>query len=121
MINLSALLIASLAGGVSLLIGSKMMDSKTSFEAKVKKRFFQTLTSMNRTPLTSTDMTFGLDKITKTDYGFYAYLIIPVGLSESDFIGIIPILENSFKSEIEYKNYYIKFISKLEGGEVYVG
>lgn len=105
----------ALAGAIlSWLIAQKIIEKKTSFETDVKKRFLQTIEAMNQQPITKNNVTFGLYDITKTDYGFYARLNIPIGLSEDDFIKIIPILENSFKSEIEYKNYYIKFIDKRE-------
>lgn len=102
----------------SWLIAQKIISKKTSFETDVKKRFLQTIEAMKQQPMTKNNVTFGLYDISKTDYGFSSRLIIPVGLCEDDFIKIIPILENSFKSEIEYKNYYIKFISQREGGVI---
>ena len=99
---------------LSWMIAQKIIEKKTSFENDIKQRFLKTIQSMRQQPVNKNDITFGLRNIKKTDYGFYASLIIPIGLSEDDFIKIIPILENSFKSEIEYKNYYIKFINKRE-------
>lgn len=109
------MLAITLTGAIlSWMIAQKIIEKKTSFETDIKKRFLQTIEAMNQQPVNKSDTTFGLSNIKKTDYGFHANLIIPIGLSEDDFIKIIPILENSFKSEIEYKNYYIKFISKRE-------
>lgn len=113
------MLAITLTGAIlSWMIAQKIIERKMSFEIEVERRFLKTIEFMKSQPVNNNNTTFGLKNITKTDYGFYANLIIPIGLSEDDFIKIIPILENSFKSEIEYKNYYIKFINKRQEGVI---
>lgn len=102
-----------LAGCVaSWIISNKFMNKKTDFEANVKKRFLKTIEEMKDQPLTNSNRTFGLTDINRTETGFNAKLIIPVGLSEDNFIKIIPFLENSFSSDIEYKSCIVKFINR---------
>ncbi|WP_416188158.1 hypothetical protein [Clostridium perfringens] len=96
----------------SWFMANKFINKKTSFETDVKKRFLKTIEEMSQQPLTNSNVTFGLEDIEKTEIGFDARLVIPIGLSENDFIKIIPVLENSFASNIEYKAYKIKFIKR---------
>lgn len=93
-------------------VANKFINRKTSFETYVRKRFLKTIEEMPQQPLTNSNMTFGLEDIEKNELGFEARLIIPVGLSEDNFIKIIPFLENAFSSDIEYKAYKVKFLKR---------
>ncbi|EOU1697016.1 hypothetical protein [Clostridium perfringens] len=93
-------------------IAQKIISKRTDFEADVKKRFLKTIEEMPQQPLTNSNMTFGLEDIKRNELGFEARLIIPVGLSEDNFIKIIPFLENAFSSDIEYKAYKVKFLKR---------
>ncbi|HBI6221964.1 TPA: hypothetical protein K8M95_001071 [Clostridium perfringens] len=93
-------------------VANKLINRKTSFETDIKKRFLKTIEEMQQQPLNNSNMTFGLEDIERNELGFEARLIIPVGLCEDNFIKIIPYLENSFASDIEYKAYKIKFIKR---------
>lgn len=104
--------LASVATVSSWLIAQKIISKKTSFETYIRKRFLRTIEEMPQQPLTNSNMTFGLEDIEKTDIGFTARLVIPIGLSEDNFIKIIPYLENAFASDIEYKAYKIKFVKR---------
>lgn len=96
----------------SWIIANNIVRKKTDFKANVKKRFLQCIEEMPQQPLTNSNMTFGLEDIEKTDIGFTARLVIPIGLSEDNFIKIIPFLEDAFSSDIEYKAYKIKFLKR---------
>ena len=96
----------------SWLIANNIVRKKTDFKSNVKKRFLQCIEEMPQQPLTNSNMTFGLEDIEKTDIGFTARLVIPIGLSEDNFIKIIPFLENAFSSDIEYKAYKIEFLKR---------
>lgn len=115
MINITALTISLIASGTFLIV-KKIIKNNNSFEKDVKNRFLQAINSMNKPPITTTNMTFGLYDIEQTDYGFRCRITIPIGLSESNFTSIIPILENAYKCDIEYKNYYMKCVKKKEEG-----
>lgn len=94
-------------------VANKLINRKTSFETDVRKRFLKTIEEMpQQQQLNNSNVTFGLEDIEKIEIGFDARLVIPIGLSENDFIKIIPYLENSFASDIEYKAYKIKFIKR---------
>ena len=96
----------------SWIIANNIVRKKTDFKSNVEKRFLQCIEEMPQQPLTNSNMTFGLEDIEKTDIGFTARLVIPIGLSEDNFIKIIPFLENAFSSDIEYKSYHVKFIKR---------
>lgn len=109
---LGEVILTSIATISSWYIANKFINKKTSFETYVRKRFLKTIEEMPQQQLNNSNTTFGLEDINQTEVGFDARLVIPIGLSENDFIKIIPYLENSFASDIEYKAYKIKFIKR---------
>ncbi|HHL2038253.1 TPA: hypothetical protein ACQ3VS_002888 [Clostridium perfringens] len=96
----------------SWLIAKNFISKKVNFETSIRKRFLKCIEEMPQQPLTNSNLTFGLEEIKENEFGFEAKLIIPVGLCEDNFIKIIPYLENTFASDIEYKNYKVKFIKR---------
>ncbi|ELC8416829.1 hypothetical protein LTX50_001501 [Clostridium perfringens] len=112
---LGEIILTSIVTISSWYIANKFINKKTSFETYVRKRFLKTIEEMPQQQLNNSNITFGLEDIEKTEVGFDARLVIPIGLSEDNFIKIIPYLENSFASDIEYKAYKIKFIKRSCG------
>ncbi|KQC92814.1 hypothetical protein AM596_07405 [Clostridium perfringens CP4] len=109
---LGEVILTSIAAISAWHVANKFINRKTGFKTYVRKKFLKTIEEMPQQPLTNSNMTFGLEDIEKTEIGFDARLVIPIGLSEDNFIKIIPYLENSFASDIEYKAYKIKFIKR---------
>lgn len=109
---LGEVVLMAIATTYSWLIAKNFISKKVNFETSIRKRFLQCIEEMPQQPLTNSNLTFGLEEIKENEFGFEAKLIIPVGLCEDNFIKIIPYLENTFASDIEYKNYKVKFIKR---------